>query len=42
MTAYRCLQTGELAVLANTGHLITPAAVETTIEFFERRLGSRS
>jgi pimeloyl-ACP methyl ester carboxylesterase len=34
--AYRALPAGELAVLPNTGHLITPAAVQTTIEFFER------
>jgi hypothetical protein len=32
----RALQAGELAVLPDTGHLITPAAVQTTIEFFER------
>ena len=36
--AYRMLQDGELAVLADTGHLITPAVIETTIEFFERQL----
>jgi pimeloyl-ACP methyl ester carboxylesterase len=34
--AYRALPAGELAVLPNTGHLITPSAVQTTIEFFER------
>jgi pimeloyl-ACP methyl ester carboxylesterase len=34
--AYRALQAGELAVLPDTGHLITPAAVQTTIEFFKR------
>ena len=34
--AYRSLQHGELAVLPNTGHLITPAAVQVSIEFFER------
>jgi pimeloyl-ACP methyl ester carboxylesterase len=34
--AYRALPAGELAVLPNTGHLITPAAVRTAIEFFER------
>jgi pimeloyl-ACP methyl ester carboxylesterase len=32
--AYRALPAGELAVLPNAGHLITPAAVQTTIEFF--------
>jgi len=34
--AYRALPAGELAVLPDTGHLITPAAVQATIEFFER------
>lgn len=34
--AYRALPAGALAVLPDTGHLITPAAVRTTIEFFER------
>jgi pimeloyl-ACP methyl ester carboxylesterase len=34
--AYRSLQHGELAVLPNTGHLITPAAVQVSIEFFQR------
>jgi pimeloyl-ACP methyl ester carboxylesterase len=34
--AYRALPAGELAVLPGTGHLITPAAVQATIEFFER------
>ncbi|HEX4427774.1 MAG TPA: hypothetical protein VHZ96_00745, partial [Frankiaceae bacterium] len=38
VTAYRMLQDGELAVLPDTGHLITPAVVEATIEFFERQL----
>ena len=42
VTAYRMLQDGELAILPNTGHLITPAAIETTIEFFERQLASPS
>lgn len=32
--AYRALPAGELAVLPDTGHLITPAAVRATIEFF--------
>jgi len=36
--AYRALQDGELAVLPNTGHMITPAAVRVTIDFFQRRL----
>jgi pimeloyl-ACP methyl ester carboxylesterase len=34
--AYHALQAGELAVLPDTGHLITPAAVQTVIDFFER------
>jgi len=34
--ACRALPAGELAVLPDTGHLITPAAVRATIEFFER------
>jgi pimeloyl-ACP methyl ester carboxylesterase len=37
VTAYRALQDGELAVLPNTGHLITPGAVQATIDFFERQ-----
>jgi pimeloyl-ACP methyl ester carboxylesterase len=40
VTAYRMLPDGELAVLPDTGHLITPAVVAATIEFFERRAGS--
>jgi pimeloyl-ACP methyl ester carboxylesterase len=32
--ACRALPAGELAVLPDTGHLITPAAVRATIEFF--------
>jgi len=34
--AYRALPAGAFAVLPDTGHLITPAAVRATIEFFER------
>ena len=34
--AYHALQAGELAVLPGTGHLITPAAVQTIIDFFDR------
>lgn len=37
VTAYRMLPDGELAVLPNTGHLITPAVIRATIEFFQRR-----
>lgn len=33
--AYRALPSGALAVLPGTGHLITPAAVRTLIDFFE-------
>jgi pimeloyl-ACP methyl ester carboxylesterase len=33
--AYHPLQAGQFAVLPDTGHLITPAAVQTTISFFE-------
>ena len=33
--AYRALPAGAFAVLPDTGHLITPAAVRATIEFFE-------
>ena len=39
--AYRMLPDGELAILPNTGHLITPAAIEATIEFFERHHRAR-
>ena len=34
--AYRKLQQGELAILPNTGHMITPSAVAVSIEFLER------
>ena len=34
--ACRALPAGAFAVLPDTGHLITPAAVRATIEFFER------
>jgi len=34
--AYRALPAGAFAVLPDTGHLITPAAVRAAIEFFER------
>ena len=37
VTAYRMLPDGELAILPNTGHLITPAVIQATIEFFQRR-----
>jgi pimeloyl-ACP methyl ester carboxylesterase len=35
-TAYRMLSHGELAILPNHGHVITPAAVEVTIDFLRR------
>lgn len=35
-SAYRALQDGELAVLPNTGHFISPSAVQVSIEFLER------
>ena len=34
--AYHALPASEFAVLPNTGHLITPGAVQATIEFFAR------
>jgi pimeloyl-ACP methyl ester carboxylesterase len=37
VTAYRALNQGELAVLPGTGHVITPAKLESTIDFFERQ-----
>jgi len=36
VAAYRALQQGELAVLPNTGHVLTPSAVGTTIELLAR------
>ena len=33
--AYRAMHAGQLAVLPGTGHLITPAAVQTIVDFFE-------
>jgi pimeloyl-ACP methyl ester carboxylesterase len=38
-TAYRMLPRGELAILPNHEHVITPAAVQATIEFLERWSG---
>jgi hypothetical protein len=37
-TAYRQLASGELAVLPGTGHIITPAKIELTLDFFNRHL----
>jgi len=42
VTAYRRLADGELAILPGHGHYIPPAAVETTVEFFARRLAAQS
>jgi pimeloyl-ACP methyl ester carboxylesterase len=36
VTAYRALKHGELAVLPDTGHIITPTAIDSTINFLER------
>ena len=36
LTAYRSLKHGELAVLPDTGHIITPAAIDSTINFLQR------
>jgi pimeloyl-ACP methyl ester carboxylesterase len=41
VAAYRRLQQGELAVLPNHGHFISPHVVQATIEFFERHLAVR-
>jgi pimeloyl-ACP methyl ester carboxylesterase len=38
VAAYRQLPDGELAILPGHGHYIPPAAIETTIEFLERRV----
>lgn len=38
VAAYRALSNGELAVLPCHGHYIPPAAIQATIEFFERQL----
>ena len=35
--AYRALAQGELAVVPNTGHIITPTLVQLMVEFLERR-----
>ena len=35
-TAYRMLEAGELAILPNSGHLITEAGVAAMVEFLER------
>jgi pimeloyl-ACP methyl ester carboxylesterase len=38
ITAYRALPKGELAILADTGHVITAAAIEAMVEFLERHV----
>jgi pimeloyl-ACP methyl ester carboxylesterase len=38
-TAYRNLPVGELAVLPDTDHAITPAVIDTTVEFLLRQCG---
>jgi pimeloyl-ACP methyl ester carboxylesterase len=38
VAAYRQLAHGQIAVLPGTGHVITPAKVEQTIDFFDRQL----
>jgi pimeloyl-ACP methyl ester carboxylesterase len=38
VACYRALEQGELAVLPNHGHFISPSAVQATIEFLERHL----
>jgi pimeloyl-ACP methyl ester carboxylesterase len=36
IVAYRALRNGTLAILPNTGHVITPASIEAMVEFLER------
>ena len=40
--AYRMLEQGELAIVPDHGHFISPSAVRITIEFLERHPGGRS
>jgi pimeloyl-ACP methyl ester carboxylesterase len=42
VTAYRQLSDGELAILPGHGHYIPPAAIQTTVEFFARRLAAQA
>ena len=42
VASYRMLQQGELAVLPNHGHFISPSVVQVTIEFLERQLARHS
>ena len=39
VTAYHSLRDGELAILQNTGHVITPQSVSSMQEFFGRNAG---
>ena len=41
VTTYRSLRDGELAILPNTGHVITPLSVSIMQEFFSRHTGER-
>jgi len=41
VTAYRSLRDGELAILPNTGHVITPLSVSIMQEFFSQHTGER-
>jgi pimeloyl-ACP methyl ester carboxylesterase len=40
VAAYRKLPVGELAVLPGHGHYIPPAAIDATIDYFERQLAA--
>ena len=42
VAAYRHLADGELAILPGHGHYIPPSAVETTLDFFTRRLARQA
>jgi pimeloyl-ACP methyl ester carboxylesterase len=39
LTAYRALEDGELAILPNTGHVITAAGIAAMVDFLTRRGG---
>jgi len=41
VTAYRSLRDGELAILPNTGDVITPLSVSIMQEFFSQHTGER-
>jgi pimeloyl-ACP methyl ester carboxylesterase len=36
VAVYRMLEQGELAILPNHGHFVSPSAVQVSIEFLER------